>query len=45
MTSAVPAMGGDVLVRVLDLAGIAIFALSGALMAVRHRQTLVAASE
>ena len=44
MLSAAPAMGGDVVVRMLDLAGIAVFALSGALMAVRHRQTLVTAS-
>lgn len=33
-----------VLIRLLDLAGISIFALTGALMAVRLRQTLVTAS-
>lgn len=34
----------DVLARLIDLAGISVFALSGALMAVRMRQTLVTAA-
>lgn len=34
----------DLLIRLLDLSGISVFALSGALMAVRLRQTLVTAS-
>ena len=37
-------MDTQTLVRLLDLTGIAVFALSGALMAVRLRQTLVTAS-
>ncbi|HMN54299.1 MAG TPA: trimeric intracellular cation channel family protein [Sphingopyxis sp.] len=36
-------MDTQTLIRLLDLAGIAVFALSGALMAVRLRQTLVTA--
>lgn len=34
----------DMAIRLIDLAGIAVFALSGALMAVRQNQTLVTAS-
>lgn len=41
---AFPMMDTPTLVRLLDLTGIAVFALSGALMAVRLRQTLVTAS-
>lgn len=37
-------MPPETLLRLLDLAGIGVFALSGALMAVRLRQTLVTAS-
>lgn len=37
-------MDTQTLIRLLDLAGIGVFALSGALMAVRLRQTLVTAS-
>lgn len=39
-----PEIDNILLVRLLDLAGIAVFALTGALMAVRLRQTLVTAS-
>jgi uncharacterized membrane protein YeiH len=39
-----PDLDNALLIRLLDLAGIAVFALSGALMAVRLRQTLVTAS-
>jgi uncharacterized membrane protein YeiH len=41
---AMPDVDNDLLIRLLDLAGIGVFALSGALMAVRQRQTLVTAS-
>ncbi|HWV61350.1 MAG TPA: TRIC cation channel family protein, partial [Sphingopyxis sp.] len=37
-------MDTQTLVRLLDLVGIGVFALSGALMAVRLRQTLVTAA-
>jgi uncharacterized membrane protein YeiH len=39
-----PDLDNTLLLRLLDLAGIGVFALSGALMAVRLRQTLVTAS-
>lgn len=39
-----PEIDNDLIIRLLDLAGISVFALSGALMAVRMRQTLVTAS-
>lgn len=39
-----PDIDNAILLRLLDLAGIGVFALSGALMAVRLRQTLVTAS-
>lgn len=39
-----PDVDNALLIRLLDLAGIGVFALSGALMAVRLRQTLVTAS-
>lgn len=39
-----PDLDNALLIRLLDLAGIGVFALSGALMAVRLRQTLVTAS-
>lgn len=39
-----PDLDNALLLRLLDLAGIGVFALSGALMAVRLRQTLVTAS-
>ncbi|MDX2210940.1 MAG: TRIC cation channel family protein [Sphingopyxis sp.] len=39
-----PGLDNIILIRLLDLAGIGVFALSGALMAVRLRQTLVTAS-
>lgn len=39
-----PGLDNIILIRLLDLAGIGVFALSGALMAVRRRQTLVTAS-
>lgn len=38
-----PDIDNDLIIRLLDLAGISIFALTGALMAVRMRQTLVTA--
>lgn len=38
-----PEFDNDLMSRLLDLAGISVFALSGALMAVRLRQTLVTA--
>lgn len=40
----IPDLDNALLIRLLDLAGIGVFALSGALMAVRLRQTLVTAS-
>jgi uncharacterized membrane protein YeiH len=39
-----PDLDNTLLIRLLDLVGIGVFALSGALMAVRLRQTLVTAS-
>ena len=39
-----PDFDNSLLIRLIDLAGIGVFALSGALMAVRQRQTLVTAS-
>jgi uncharacterized membrane protein YeiH len=39
-----PDLDNALLIRLLDLAGIGVFALSGALMAVRLRQTLITAS-
>ncbi len=39
-----PGLDNTILIRLLDLAGIGVFALTGALMAVRLRQTLVTAS-
>lgn len=39
-----PDIDNDMVIRLLDLAGISVFALSGALMAVRMRQTLVTAA-
>lgn len=39
-----PLLDAALVVRLLDLAGIGVFALSGALMAVRQNQTLVTAS-
>jgi uncharacterized membrane protein YeiH len=39
-----PDIDNDLIIRLLDLAGISVFALSGALMAVRMRQTSVTAA-
>ena len=39
-----PDIDNELIIRLSDLAGISVFALSGALMAVRMRQTLVTAA-
>lgn len=43
LATAMPGIDNGLLIRLLDLVGIGVFALSGALMAVRLRQTLVTA--
>lgn len=43
LAAAMPGIDNGLLIRLLDLIGIGVFALSGALMAVRLRQTLVTA--